>query len=323
MTSMRDMLARLAAVTLSAVVAAVGVGTADGAEATGSTSAAAAFPSTRGLILFDRDGNFFTARPDGTGVRRITSGGGHTGGQWSPDGTKIAYSRNGDIFVMSATGANPRRVTTHAAGERWPTWSHDGRHLAFESDRRGGHGDIYRLRSAQPYGAAVRLTTSRMVEDLWFIDFLRPRWNPVDNRLVVIERFADEGEGTATVLSVIDARTGAALPRPGHVLTYDVDWAPRGTRLVYRNLSVWDLGYPSWITRVNADGTGSVDVTENTWCDPACPSSDAEPVWSPDGNTIAYESYHEVTGPALWLAKPDGTAHVKVMDRATPLDWKR
>ena len=70
MGSMRDTLSRLAVVTLAAVAASVGVGAADGAEGTGSTSAAAAFPSTRGLILFERDGNFFTTKPNGTGVRR-------------------------------------------------------------------------------------------------------------------------------------------------------------------------------------------------------------------------------------------------------------
>ena len=37
---------------------------------------------------------------------------------------------------------------------------------------------------------------------------------------------------------------------------------------------------------------------------------------------IDYQAY-DATGPALWLAKPDGTARVKLLNRATPLDWKR
>lgn len=56
---------------------------------------------------------------------------------WSPDGSKIAYSSNGDIYISNEDGKGVRRITTHRAIDVSPTWSPDGNHIAFVSDRTG------------------------------------------------------------------------------------------------------------------------------------------------------------------------------------------
>jgi len=58
----------------------------------------------------------------------------------SPDGKQIAFSYQGDIWLVpTAGGAGGRAValTSHAAYERSPVWSPDSKHLAFASDRHG------------------------------------------------------------------------------------------------------------------------------------------------------------------------------------------
>ncbi len=42
---------------------------------------------------------------------------------WSPDGTAIAFSRDGDIYKISPTGANLTRLTTSPNTEFEPDWS--------------------------------------------------------------------------------------------------------------------------------------------------------------------------------------------------------
>ncbi len=55
----------------------------------------------------------------------------------SPDGTVIAFSWQGDIWLVSSQGGEARRLTANPAADRHPVWSHDGKLLAFSSDRYG------------------------------------------------------------------------------------------------------------------------------------------------------------------------------------------
>lgn len=60
--------------------------------------------------------------------------------KWSPDGTKIAYSREwfpnrADIFVMNADGGNQTRLTFTNAVDYLGGWSPDGAKIIFTSDR--------------------------------------------------------------------------------------------------------------------------------------------------------------------------------------------
>jgi TolB protein len=68
---------------------------------------------------------------------------------WSPDGSKILFTRSGldspwlaDVFVVNADGTGERRLT-HAAGDDVAAaWSPDGRRVAFTS-RRSGSDQIF------------------------------------------------------------------------------------------------------------------------------------------------------------------------------------
>ncbi|MGA8492032.1 MAG: protein kinase [Terriglobales bacterium] len=61
--------------------------------------------------------------------------------QWSPDGSKIAYSARpkvgsaANIFVIPSSGGVPQALTTDPATDARPTWSHDGRWIYFASSR--------------------------------------------------------------------------------------------------------------------------------------------------------------------------------------------
>jgi Tol biopolymer transport system component len=82
--------------------------------------------------------------------RTAAPAGGSFNPAWSPDGRKIAFAsdREGspkgpigvttEIYVMDADGAHLMRLTDAEGWDGSPTWSADGRHILFYSDRAGG-----------------------------------------------------------------------------------------------------------------------------------------------------------------------------------------
>jgi hypothetical protein len=106
-------------------------------------------PDLAGSVVFqsDRQGRDKLYRLDlaTREVTPLTSGTDHRDEDpaWSPDGTRLAFATTRfdastyDIAVMDASGESVRRVTTHAAFERQPSWAADGRSLLFSSEQDG------------------------------------------------------------------------------------------------------------------------------------------------------------------------------------------
>jgi len=80
----------------------------------------------------------------------------------SPDGTSVAFSWQGDLWIVPAGGGQARRLTAHPAAERHPVWSRDGSWIAFASDRYGNL-DVFALPTDG--SAAPRRLTFASVDD--------------------------------------------------------------------------------------------------------------------------------------------------------------
>ena len=57
---------------------------------------------------------------------------------WSPDGSRIAYTNLGDLFVARADGTDPRKLLAVKGDIRNVTWSPDSRELRFDSSETAG-----------------------------------------------------------------------------------------------------------------------------------------------------------------------------------------
>ncbi|SJZ67558.1 C-terminal processing protease CtpA/Prc, contains a PDZ domain [Sediminibacterium ginsengisoli] len=55
----------------------------------------------------------------------------------SPDGKTIVFTYKGDLYRVPAAGGNAVPLTLHEAHDFMPVWSHDGKSIAFASDRYG------------------------------------------------------------------------------------------------------------------------------------------------------------------------------------------
>ena len=113
-------------------------------------------PGGDGRLLFtaitDRDEeHLFTIGADGRGLRRV---GADTAGEleptWSPDGRRIAYVKDGAIHVMRADGSADRPLT-RGGKDAAPAWSPDGTRLTFVRD-----GNLHLVRADGAGTACVR-----------------------------------------------------------------------------------------------------------------------------------------------------------------------
>lgn len=73
----------------------------------------------------------------------------------SPDGKTIVFGYRGNLYRVSAQGGTAVALTTGDAYDMRPVWSHDGKTLAFASDRYGNF-DVYTMPSRG--GTPVRIT---------------------------------------------------------------------------------------------------------------------------------------------------------------------
>jgi tricorn protease len=99
----------------------------------------------------------------------------------SPDGSRVAYSHGGDIWVADVASGRAERLTAHPGYDTSPLWSPDGQQIAF-AGRRHGNFDVYLMSSAG--GEPQRLTWHSESESLhsWIKDqglligMTRDRW---------------------------------------------------------------------------------------------------------------------------------------------------
>ena len=176
----------------------------------------------------DGNGEVYAMDADGSGPRNLTQ---HPAKDvrpaWSPNGRRIAFvSRrdgNAEVYVMNADGSGKRNLTRdRASDDDYPTWSRDGRKLAFLRGAlvhsrtvtvgAGGPYDSYQLYVMNADGSGLRrlthprLGTNRLV------------WSP-DGRTIYDGRYLVSTDGSGSRM----------LP----YITLTPVWSPDGRRIAF------------------------------------------------------------------------------------------
>jgi Tol biopolymer transport system component len=96
----------------------------------------------------------------------------------SPDGRRLAFTALNRLYVMDYPDGSPRRLTNLEIGQHQPTWSPDGRWIAFGTWSFGEAGHIFRTR-ADGRGRPERLTREPAL-------YQQPVYSPAGDRIVAI-----------------------------------------------------------------------------------------------------------------------------------------
>jgi TolB protein len=204
-------------------------------------------------------------------------------------------NNNSDIYVLSVDSVlqnqTPltKRLTTNPATDFDPTWSPDGMHIAFRSQR-DGNDEIYVMNAD---GTCQTNLTNNPLGD-W-----SPAWSP-DGKQIAFARFFDNNQFTDIAIINLD---GSDSKRLTHESGEYPAWSPDGTRIAFA--SAREGNYEIYV--MNADGTGQTRLTDNA-------AYDMSPTWSPDGTRIAFDTQRDDYPPVENGIGPEFEIHIMNAD---------
>ncbi|MBX3290523.1 MAG: PD40 domain-containing protein [Acidobacteria bacterium] len=188
----------------------------------------------------------------------------------SPKGERAVVSARGDIFTVPIEKGGVRNLTNSSGShDKLPTWSPDGRNIAFISDA-SGEEEVW-LVPQDGSAPATQLTTGSKAQKygaVWSADSKKLLYSDKDARLYVLDVASKQARRIA------EARNG---------LIFSYEWSPQG------NYVAFVMNLPNGMSGVHVWNAADNSVT---LVSPRMFNS-AAPAWDPNGDYLYFISARE------------------------------
>jgi len=232
------------------------------------------------LVSFDIDAGV---------LNNLTGTTAHSFPAYSPDGARIAFSENGNIWVVNNDGTNPNKISFE--GDSHPAWSPDGTKIAFSSTRTG----VAQIFTMTPIGTDVtNISNDPNGQDRF------PTFSP-DGTKIAFQRTPTSGLNLVGKIWTMNANgSGQMQITLGLGNDERPTYSPDGMTIAFSTNR--DGNYE--IYKILAVGGVATRLTNNA-------ASDRNPSWAPDNSSIAFSSDRNA-GLKIWAIAPDGTNPTQV-----------
>ena len=173
---------------------------------------------SRTEIAFSYAGDIWIAKRDGGDLRRLTSTGHEARPVFSPDGSQVAFTGDYDgghgIYIVSAAGGEPRRLTYHPADVAVVGWTPDRTHVLFTSKRAAYARGVTQLYSIPAEGGfAAEVPVGRVSEGALSPDATRLAYVPGMPEQTTWKRYRGGAMKRIQMINLADSRIEGAIPR--------------------------------------------------------------------------------------------------------------